>query len=84
MFFLFSVEGVGVGVGSVGRLTGVDISATGFAHCLACWPPELTSPYRKRKILARSLIISIIVVVVSNKTDDNDNDSNNIGRRIRR
>ena len=46
VLFVFGGGGGGE-VGSVGRLTGVDISATGFAHCLACWPPELTSPYRK-------------------------------------
>ena len=38
-----------------GELTDADISATSFVHCLACWPPTLTPPYRKSEILARSL-----------------------------
>ena len=40
-----------------GKLTDADISVTGFVHCLACWPPTLTPPYRKSEILARSLHI---------------------------
>ena len=39
-----------------GELTDADVSATGFVHCLACWPPTLTPPYRKSEILARSLV----------------------------
>ena len=38
------------------KLTDADISVTGFMHCLTCWPPTLTPPYRKSEILARSLM----------------------------
>ena len=46
-----------------GELTDADISATGFVHCLAYWPPTLTPPYRKSEILARSLCVCVCACV---------------------
>ena len=40
-----------------GELTNADSSATSFVHCLACWPPTLTPPYRRSEILAWSLML---------------------------